>query len=168
MVALLSGQVHLLFNSMIQGMQYARSGKLTAIGTTSAKRSPAMPELPSIAESGLPGYDFSMWYALLTHANVPKPALARHHAETVKALGQPDFKARLAKSGIETGGASPAESTAYVASEMAKWDKVVKSSGMKVDRDVLRSAACLAVAVLDAHLPSSLARWRGWWPMRLL
>jgi tripartite-type tricarboxylate transporter receptor subunit TctC len=133
MVDLLSGQVHLLFNSMIQGMQYAHSGKLTAIGITSAKRSPAMPELPSIAESGLPGYDFSTWYALLTHANVPKPALARLHAATVKALSQPDFKARLAKSGIETGGASPAESTAYVASEMAKWDKVVKSSGMKVD-----------------------------------
>ncbi len=87
----------------------------------------------SIAESGLPGYDFSTWYALLTHANVPKPALALLHAAAVKARSQPDFKARLAKSGIETGGASPAESTAYVASEIAKWDKVVKSSGMKVN-----------------------------------
>jgi tripartite-type tricarboxylate transporter receptor subunit TctC len=73
---------------MIQGMQYAHSSKLTAIGITSAKRSPAMPELPSIAESGLPGYDFSTWYALLVHANVPKPTLARLHAATVKALSR--------------------------------------------------------------------------------
>ncbi|HYH42922.1 MAG TPA: tripartite tricarboxylate transporter substrate binding protein [Burkholderiales bacterium] len=133
MVDLLSGQVHLLFNSMIQGMQYARSGKLTAIGLTSAKRSSAMPELPTIAESGLPGYDFSTWYAFLIQSGAPASVVAKLHAETAKALSQPDFKGQLAKSGIDAGGGLPAQSTAYVSSEITKWAKVVKSSGMKVE-----------------------------------
>jgi tripartite-type tricarboxylate transporter receptor subunit TctC len=133
MVDLLSGQVHLLFNSMIQGMQYARSGKLTAIGLTSAKRSSAMPELPTIAESGLPNYDFSTWYAFLIQSGAPKSVVAKLHAESAKALGQPDFRAQLAKSGIDAGGSSPSDATAYVSSEITKWAKVVKSSGMKVE-----------------------------------
>lgn len=133
MVDLLGGRVHLLFNSMIQGMPYVRSGKLSAIGVTSAKRSAAMPSVPTIAETGLPGYDFSTWYALFMHARAPQAAVMRLHAETAKALGQPEFRDRLAKSGIEPGGSSPAESTAYVRDELVKWAKVVKASGMKID-----------------------------------
>ena len=133
MVDLLGGRVHLLFNSMIQGMPYVRSGKLTAIGVTSAKRSAAMPSVPTIAETGLPGYDFSTWYALFMHARAPQAAVMRLHAETAKALGQPEFRDRLTKSGIEPGGSSPAESTAYVREELVKWAKVVKASGMKID-----------------------------------
>lgn len=107
--------------------------RLTAIGITSAKRSSAMPDLPTIAESGLPGYDFSTWYAFLIQSRAPKSVVAKLHAETAKALSQPDFRDRLAKSGIDAGGSSPAEATAYVSSEITKWAKVVKSSGMKLE-----------------------------------
>jgi tripartite-type tricarboxylate transporter receptor subunit TctC len=130
---LLSGQLQMIFNSMIQGLPYAKSGRLMALAVTAAKRSPAIPELPTIAESGLPGYDFSSWYGLMVPAGTPREIVNKLNTEVVQALKQPDFRGRLARDGSEPIGSTPEQFAAHLASEMAKWEKVVKSSGMRIE-----------------------------------
>ena len=129
----IGGQLQLVFASIVSGMPYAASGKLNALGITTAKRSSAMPELPTIAESGLPGYDFSSWYGLLVPAATPRAIVVKLNTEVRKALAQPDFKERLSKDGSEPVGSTPEEFSAYLKTEMATWQKVVKASGLQVE-----------------------------------
>jgi len=130
---LLAGQIQMIFNSMIQGLPYARSRRLTALAVTTAARSAALPELPTIAESGLPAYDFSSWYGLMVPAGTPGGIVRRLNADITQALNDPDFRARLAKDGSEPAGGSPERFAAHLASEMAKWAKVAKATGMKIE-----------------------------------
>jgi tripartite-type tricarboxylate transporter receptor subunit TctC len=133
MVDLLGGQLQLLFNSIIQGAPHARSGKLTALAVTSAKRSGVMPELPTIAESGLPGYDFSTWYGFLVTARTPAPIVNKLNAEIAKVLNQPDVRERMAKEGTEPLSSTPAQFATYLDAQITQWQKVVKSSGMQAE-----------------------------------
>jgi len=133
MTDLLSGQLQLMFNSLIQGLPYARGGRLTTLAITSAQRSAVMPDLPTIAESGLPGYDFSSWYGLVVPAGTPRPIIDRLNAEVVRALKQPDFRQRLAQDGSDPIGSTPARFAAHLAAEMAKWEKVARGSGMRIE-----------------------------------
>jgi tripartite-type tricarboxylate transporter receptor subunit TctC len=132
-IDLLGGQLQLIFGSIVSGMPYAKSGKLRALAITTIKRSTVMPDLPTIAESGLPGYEFSSWYGLLVPTGTPRQIIAKLNAETVKALMLPDLSARLSNEGCEPVGSTAEQFAAYLRSEMARWAQVVKSSGMRVE-----------------------------------
>jgi tripartite-type tricarboxylate transporter receptor subunit TctC len=130
---LLSGRVQVLFNSMIQALPYARRRQLTALAVTSAKRSPLMPELSTVAEAGLPGYEFVSWYGWMFPAGTPMTIVRTLYGEIARVLVLPDFKPRLAADGSEPVGSTPEQFAAFLDAEMAKWAVVVKSSGMKVE-----------------------------------
>ena len=127
----LGGQVNLILSSIVSGMPYARSGRLRALAITTRTRSATLPELPTIAESALPGYDFSSWYALMLPAGTSRQIISRLYAETAKALKLPDLQQRLTNEGCEAVGSTPDELAAYLKLEMTRWAKVVKASGMQ-------------------------------------
>ena len=133
MVDVLSGQVQLYFATMPAAMPHVKSGKLVAIAVTSAKRSPALPELPTIAESGVPGYEASTWYGLLAPAHTPGPVVARLHDATVKVLSEASLREKLADQGFEPIGDTPEEFAAYIKSEIGKWGKVIRDAGIKAE-----------------------------------
>ena len=129
----LGGQVNLILSSIVSGMPYARSGRLRALAITTRTRSATLPELPTIAESALPGYDFSSWYALMLPAGTSRQIISRLYAETAKALKLPDLQQRLTNEGCEAVGSTPDELAAYLKLEMTRWAKVVKASGMQAE-----------------------------------
>jgi tripartite-type tricarboxylate transporter receptor subunit TctC len=129
----LGGRVTMMFDNMPSSLQLVREGKLRALGVTSSKRSPAAPEIPTIAESGLPGFDAVSWFALFAPANTPKPIIDKLQAEVHKILKSPDVAKRLAVAGLDGVGGTPEELAAYQKSEITKWAKVVKDSGAKAD-----------------------------------
>ena len=130
MTDLLGGQVQLMFATMPAAMPHVRSGKVRAIAVTSAKRSQAMPELPTIGET-LKGYDASTWYGVLAPAKTPRAIVNQLHGEIVKLLKVAETHDRLLAQGFEPVGGTPAEFAAYIKSEMAKWAKVIMAAGIK-------------------------------------
>lgn len=132
LVAMISGEVQIMFATMPAAMPHVKSGKARPIAVTTAKRSLAMPELPTIAESGVAGYEASTWYGLLAPARTPKPIIDRLHAETVKILAGP-VRQRLEVQGFEPVGGTPAEFSAHIKSEIVKWAKVIKDANIPAE-----------------------------------
>ena len=130
---LLGGRVTMMFDNMPSSLALVREGKLRALGVTSSMRSPAAPDIPTIAESGLQGFDAVSWFALFAPANTPKPIIDKLQTEVRKILKTPDIRKRLADNGLDPVGGTPDELAAYQKSEISKWAKVVKDSGAKVD-----------------------------------
>lgn len=130
LIALLSGQVQLMFATLPAAMPHVKSGKLRPVAVTTAHRSLALPELPTIAESGVPGYEAATWYGLLAPAGTPKAIVGRLHAEIVKILAT-DTRQQLVAQGFEPVGNTPAEFAAYIKSEITKWGKVIRDAGIK-------------------------------------
>ena len=130
---LISGQVQLLFLGIASAQPHVKSGKLRAIAVSSAKRSPAMREMPTVSESGVKGFDVTGWYGAFVPAGTPQEIVARLHKEIVRVLAMPDVRDRLSGEGAELVGNSPREFDAFVRSEIVKWAKVVKLSGAKAD-----------------------------------
>jgi tripartite-type tricarboxylate transporter receptor subunit TctC len=130
---LFGGRVTMMFSPMVAVLTAVREGKLRALAVTSLRRSSAVPELPTIAESGYPGFDYTSWSGLLAPAKTPATIVRKVHLETVKALALPDLRAKLADLGVEGIGSSPDEFTAVIKSEIPKWAKVIKESGIKPD-----------------------------------
>jgi tripartite-type tricarboxylate transporter receptor subunit TctC len=131
--ALISGEVSLYIGGMPTVLPLVRGGRLRALGVTTAKRSAAAPDLPSIAESGVPGFDVSPWYGVVVPAGTPADIVNRLNGEIAKAIQAPDVKERLASQGFETTLSTPREFDAYIRSEIVKWAKVVKQSGARID-----------------------------------
>ena len=129
---LLSGQVTLMFNNMLSAMPQVKAGRLRAVAVTSSKRSPAAPELPTIAET-VPGYEASGWYGAFAPAATSKELIGRLNAEINRIMKMPDVTQRLAGDGVEAVGTTPEQFGAYLKQEVAKWGKVVKASGAKAD-----------------------------------
>jgi len=130
---LIGGHVQLMIIGLPVALPHARSGKLKALGVTSLTRSPAAPEVQTLNESGLPGYEVVNWYGVIAPAKTPRDIVAKLNAEIRKVLDAPDAKARYQALGFEPAGNSPEEFDAYIKSEVAKWAKVVKQAGLKPD-----------------------------------
>jgi tripartite-type tricarboxylate transporter receptor subunit TctC len=130
---LVGGQVQLMFDNLASSLGQVKAGKVRALAVTTARRTPLAPELPTIAESGLPGFDISTWFGIFAPAGTPRPALERLHAEFVKALSAPDVREKMTNLGAEPVGNSPAEFAAYIRSEAEKYGRVIRASGAKVD-----------------------------------
>lgn len=130
---LLGGRINMIFDNMPSALPLVKSGELRALGVTSLKRSPSAPEIPTIAESGLPGFDATSWFALMGPANMPKPVLDRINAETNKVMGSTEVKARLFQIGLEVNPGTPEQLDKFIQAESKKWEKVVKESGAKAD-----------------------------------
>jgi tripartite-type tricarboxylate transporter receptor subunit TctC len=131
MVDVLSGQVQLYFATMPAAMPHVKRGKLAPVAVTSARRSQALPDLPTIAESGVPGYEASTWYGVLAPAHMPSAVVARLHGDIVKILADAALHARLADQGFDPVGSSPEEFGAYIKSEILKWGKVIRDAGIR-------------------------------------
>lgn len=132
MTDVIAGQVQLMFNGIPSSMPHLRSGRVRALAVTTATRSAAAPELPTIAEAGFPGAESTSWTGILVPAGTPAPVIAKLHGAFVKALQFPDVVARLSADGAAPVGNSPTDFGAYIKSELAKWGKVVKASGANV------------------------------------
>lgn len=128
---LLAGQVGIYFSGISSALPFVREGRLRGIAVTSARRTAVMPEMPTIAESGLPGYEVGNWYAIVAPAATPKAIVIRLNHEIVKTLAVPDVKKRFIELAADTLGSTPEELTAYNRSEISKWAKVIKSAGIK-------------------------------------
>ncbi len=131
--AILNKEVHLGMAGVGTMLPHTQSGKLRALAVTGAKRSPAAPELPTIAENGLPGYAYDVWYGLFAPANTPRDVLNRINAAANEALRDPETVKRFATAGVDVMGGNVEESNRYLQSEMATWEKVIREAGIRAD-----------------------------------
>jgi tripartite-type tricarboxylate transporter receptor subunit TctC len=129
----MGGSAQVAFDYMISVMPYVRSGKLRGLAVTSATRSEAAPELPTVAEAGVPGYEVIGWNGLLAPAGTPQPVIVKLNAEVAKALGAVDVKERISSQGATPQWSTAANFGALLHSELAKWGKVVRASGAKIE-----------------------------------
>ena len=130
---LLAGQVQLYFVGIPGTVQYLKAGRLRALGVTTPRRSPAAPEVPTIAESGLPGFAATTWWGILAPAGTPQPIIARIDFEVARILKQPEVRARLDAQGFEPVASTPESFTAFMRSEIELWAKAVKASGARAE-----------------------------------
>jgi len=130
---LLGGQVQIMFDNLPSALPQIKAGKLKALAVTSAQRATALPDVPTIAEAGLPGFEASSWFGLLAPAGTPKEVIAKLNTEVAKWLASPEAREKLAAQGAIAAGKTPEDFTQHIVAETAKWQKVVKESGAKVD-----------------------------------
>jgi tripartite-type tricarboxylate transporter receptor subunit TctC len=130
---LMGGQVSLWFPTAPGALPHIQAGRMRALAVAGAKRSPALSELPTVSEAGVPGFEASTWYALLAPANTPQNIVAKLNGEVVRILKQQEVHERLTAMGIEIVGGSPDELARHIRSEIPKWARVVKQSGARVD-----------------------------------
>ena len=130
---LLGGQVSMMFSQMSSALPHIRAGKLRAIGAASQKRSPLMPELPTVAEQGFPGFEATSWYALMVAAGTPQDVIDRLNTETVRILRLPELREKLSGLGADAVGNSPAELAATIQKESARWAEVIRKQGIRAE-----------------------------------
>jgi len=130
---LLGNQIDIMFDNMPSAIQHVRSGSLVPLAVTTAKRSPELPNVPAIAEAGVPGYEATSWFGMFAPAGTPAPVLAKLNAAIVKVLAQPDVKKKINEQGAEVYSETPEQFAAFIQAESVKWGKVVKESGASLD-----------------------------------
>jgi tripartite-type tricarboxylate transporter receptor subunit TctC len=130
---LLAGQIPVLFGNILSCVPYVKAGRLRALAVTSSKRSPAMPELPSIAEAGVPGYNMTTWHGWLAPAGTPTLIVQRLSSEIAKVVKGPEIMEKMSADGGEAVGSTPEQFTRYLVAEIARWRKVVKETGVRVE-----------------------------------
>ena len=131
MVDLLGGNIQLIFATAASSIGHIKAGKIRALAVTTAKRSALVPDLPTIAEAGLPGFEANNWNGFLVPAKTPRPIIDRLNKEIAGALSQPDIKEFLFKQGLDAAPGTPEAFGAYIKSEMTKWAKVIQAAGVK-------------------------------------
>lgn len=131
LIETMSGQVHAMFGNALSSYQHVKSGRLRALGVTTAKRSMVFPDLPTIAESGVPGFEDSTWFGVLAPAGTPAAIIGKVNAELLRALKSREILDRLAPDGAEPVGSTPEEFRNHLAKEIARWHKVVSEAGIK-------------------------------------
>ena len=133
MISMISGQTTMTITGMVALMPHVKSGRLKLLGVATMKRLAILPDVPTIHESGVPGYDANQWYGVLTQSAVPRDIVAKLNADMVKVLARPDVKERLAADGAEAVANTPDQFAALIKSEIVRWAPVVKASGAKPD-----------------------------------
>ena len=131
--ALIAGEVQLMFASLPGSIDQIRAGRIRAIAVTSIKRSNAAPDIPTVSESGVPGYEASSWFGILAPAGTPKDIVARLNADAMKAIRVREVNDLLVRQGMDPAGSTPAEFDAYLRTEIAKWTRVVREAGIKAN-----------------------------------
>ena len=129
---MLANQVPLIFGGITASIQLTKSGKLKALGVTGPRRAKALPEVPAIAET-LPGFDITAWYGFMAPAGTPQEVVKKVHDDSVAIIRRPDFLERLDRDGIEPVANSPEEFGAEIKRDLARWAKIVKAAGAKLD-----------------------------------
>ena len=132
-IELMAGQTQIMFANMPTAIQYVRDGRLRALAVTGARRAPAAPTLPTVAESGVPGYEVTAWYGVSAPAKTPRAIVDRLHAEIVRAVNSPDLRERLTTQGADPIHLTPEQYTVFIQNEIAKWAKVIKAAGIKAE-----------------------------------
>ncbi|MGH8851647.1 MAG: Bug family tripartite tricarboxylate transporter substrate binding protein [Casimicrobiaceae bacterium] len=130
---LLGGRIQLMFDNLASSMQQVRAGKLKALAVTTARRSPLVPDLPTLAEVGLPGFDIYTWWGFMAPAGTPKDIIAKWNAEVTRILNTPEMQAFFAQQGAQPTPSSPEELAALIQGEIPKYAKIIRASGAKVD-----------------------------------
>jgi tripartite-type tricarboxylate transporter receptor subunit TctC len=130
---LIAGNVHLQFSSIPTVLAHVKAGRLKMLAIGSAKRSPALPDLPTIAESGVPGYEYTTWYGVFGPRGLQKAVVSQLNSGVAKALASPDVSQRFLSQGAEPSPSSPEELTQYMREESARWAKVIKAAGIKAE-----------------------------------
>jgi tripartite-type tricarboxylate transporter receptor subunit TctC len=130
---LIGGQIQMAFSSVPAVLPHIRAGRLNALGVGSAKRSPALPNIPTIAEAGVPGYEYTTWYGIFAPARTPPAIVSRLNSEIVKVLNAPDLNERFVSQGGDPEPTTPDELRRYMAAESVKWAKTIKAAGLKFD-----------------------------------
>jgi tripartite-type tricarboxylate transporter receptor subunit TctC len=130
---LLAGQVDVMFDNVPNVIQHVRAGKMKALGVSTAKRSALAPEVPSLNEAGVPGYDLSVWFGVLAPAGTHREIVQRLNTEIVRILQSPEVKERFLKQGVDVQTSTPEQFDAFVRSEVARWAKVIKDAGIRAD-----------------------------------
>jgi len=133
MQALLAGDTQLMFDNLANSMPQVKAGKLKALAVTTAQRSKLAPDLPTMAEAGVPGFDIATWFGLLAPAGTPADVVAKWNADVTKILNSPDMRERLSAQGAEAAPTTPMEFAAFIARELDKYARIVKTSGARVD-----------------------------------
>ena len=133
MTDMIGGQVQVMFDNMPSALPHVKAGKLRALAVTSAQRSPSAPDVPTMNEAGVAGFDVQSWFGLVAPKGTPKEIIARVNAEAVKALGSADIKERFLDLGAVPGPMSPEAFGEYIRAEIIRWGEVVKASGAKVE-----------------------------------
>lgn len=133
MIDLLGGNINLIFATAASAVGHIKSGKIRALAVTTAKRAPLVPDLPTIAETGLKGFEANNWYGIVVPAKTPRAIINRLNKDVAAALTSPDVKDLLFKQGLDAAPDTPEEFGAYIKSELAKWAKVIKAAGLKAN-----------------------------------
>jgi tripartite-type tricarboxylate transporter receptor subunit TctC len=129
----IAGQISLVFGTSASVMQHARSGRLRALATTGAKRSPALPDLPTVAEAGVPGYEAGLWYGYVGPARIPADIVRRLNSEIVAVLKSPEVRDRLASQGVDPSPSTPEEFGRLMVTDLERWAKVVQRAGIRLE-----------------------------------
>ena len=129
----LGGHVPLMFDNILSVLSHVKGGRLIALAVSTARRSPVAPELPTVAESGLPGFDVGIWFGVLAPANTPAKIVTALNREIVRILQTPDMRERLSGQGAEPIGGTPNRFAEHIKAEMTKWGKVIKDAGIRID-----------------------------------
>jgi tripartite-type tricarboxylate transporter receptor subunit TctC len=133
MTDVIGGQIELMFDQMATAVPHVQAGNVKALAVSTLKRSPALPNVPTINESGLSGYEMSAWFGIVGPANMPADVVAKIQGDIGQAIANPEVKAQLSSLGLNLIGGSPNEFKAFLGKELGKWAKVVKDSGAQID-----------------------------------
>jgi tripartite-type tricarboxylate transporter receptor subunit TctC len=131
LVDVVAGHIEIYFGAMVSTLPHAKSGRVRALGVTTLKRVAAVPEIPTISEQGLKGFETGSWFGVAVPTGTSRDIVTRLHKETVRAIAAPDIRDRMSAEGAEFIGDTPEQFTAFIKSEIEKWGKAVKASGAK-------------------------------------
>jgi tripartite-type tricarboxylate transporter receptor subunit TctC len=133
MTATLGGHTSLMMASLVAALPHVKGGRIRALGISSAKRAAVAPDIPTIAEAGVPGFEVVQWFGMFAPANTPRDIIAKVHAGVVRTLQEPSVKQHFVSDGAEPIGSTPEQFAAVVAADLRKWGKVIREARIKLD-----------------------------------
>jgi tripartite-type tricarboxylate transporter receptor subunit TctC len=133
LIDVVAGRISMIIDNMPSALPHIKGGKLRALGVTSSKRATALPDVPTVSEAGVPGFDVTGWYGFFAPARTPQEIVAKFHADTVAALADPVIRQRLDTLGVGVVGSTPEQLRAFLKAEMDKWGAIIREAGIKAE-----------------------------------